>query len=81
MGEEKRVPLFREKSMQKVASPEQLDDYIRVASPGVWLCLIAIILVLLGFAAWGTLGSVDKIEQENGEQVSISVAPCSFVTN
>ena len=29
--------IFREKSLERVESPEQLNDYIRVASPGVWL--------------------------------------------
>jgi hypothetical protein len=36
--------------MQQVSSPEQLDDYIKVSNPGVWIVLVAI-LVLFGAAA------------------------------
>ena len=38
--------LFREKNLNKISSPEQLDDYIRVAGPGAWLLLAGL---LLGF--------------------------------
>ena len=40
--------LFRKKSMEKITSPENLNDYIRVASPGVWMTLCAVILILIG---------------------------------
>ena len=33
--------LFREKSLEKVSSPEQLNDYIRVSNPGVWIAVAA----------------------------------------
>ena len=40
--------LFRKKSVQKVSSPEQLNEYIRVASPSVWLVFAAIVILLAG---------------------------------
>ncbi|MBO5169355.1 MAG: hypothetical protein J6B70_01210 [Oscillospiraceae bacterium] len=51
--------LFRKKSIERVSSPEQLDAYIRVANPGVWLVLIAIIVLLVGVCVWGILGHLD----------------------
>ena len=51
--------LFRKKSIDRVSSPEQLDAYIRVANPGVWLVLIAIIVLLVGVCVWGILGHLD----------------------
>ena len=39
-------PLFRKKSVDKVSSPEQLNEYIRVANPGVWMVLAAIVILL-----------------------------------
>ena len=51
--------LFRKKSIDRVSSPEQLDAYIRVANPGVWMVLIAIALLLVGACAWGVLGHLD----------------------
>ena len=38
--------IFRKKSLERVQSPEQLNDYIKVANPGVWLVLIAVIIFL-----------------------------------
>lgn len=51
--------LFRKKSMEKVSSPEQLNEYIRVANPGVWLVLTAIIILLIGVCVWGFTGHLD----------------------
>ena len=30
--------VFRQKSVERIASPEQLQDYMRVTTPGVWRC-------------------------------------------
>ena len=48
--------LFRKKSMDKLSSPDQLTDYIRVANPGVWMILVAIVLLLAGACVWGMYG-------------------------
>lgn len=53
--------LFREKSIDRVSSPEQLHDRIRVANPGVWMLLIGILLVLVGVCVWGIFGRVDTL--------------------
>ena len=29
--------IFRKKSLDRISSPEQLNDYIRVANPGIWM--------------------------------------------
>ena len=51
--------LFRKKSMEKITSPENLNDYIRVANPGVWMTLFAVILILIGVCCWGVFGRLD----------------------
>ena len=51
--------LFRKSSIDRVSSPEQLNSYIRVSNPGVWLVLAAVVLLLLGVCAWGVLGHLD----------------------
>ena len=51
--------LFREKSIGRVSSPEQLDDYMRVANPGVWTLLAAVIALLIGVCVWGVFGRLD----------------------
>ena len=66
--------LFRKKSVDKVSSPEQLNEYIRVANPGVWMVLAAIIILLAGVVVWGVIGHLDTtlstaVVCENGEAV------------
>lgn len=51
--------LFRKKSIDRVSSPEQLNEYIRVSNPGVWMLLAAIIVLLVGVCVWGVLGRLD----------------------
>ena len=33
--------IFREKSLKRISSPEQLNDYIKVSQPSVWIALAA----------------------------------------
>ena len=40
--------IFRQKSIEKISSPEKLDDYIRVTAPSVWITLAAIVILLVG---------------------------------
>ena len=51
--------IFRKKSLDKVSSPEQLNDYIRVSNPGVWLVLAAVIVLLIGVCVWGIFGRLE----------------------
>ena len=53
--------LFREKSLERVSSPEQLNDYIRVASPSVWMALFAVMFLLIGICVWGVFGKLDTV--------------------
>ncbi len=51
--------LFRKSSIDRVNSPEQLNEYIRVTNPGVWLVLAAIVVLLVGVLIWSIWGSVE----------------------
>lgn len=70
--------IFREKSIKRVSSPEQLNDYIRVTSPSVWIVLIALVVLLLGMLAWSALG---RIEVHNEDGSTQEIAPITYVTN
>ena len=64
--------LFRKKSIDRVSSPEQLNEYIRVSNPGIWMVLAAIIVLLVGAIVWGVVGTLDTTLStvaiaENGE--------------
>ena len=51
--------LFRKKSMDRISSPEQLNAYIRVSTPSVWIILSAVIVLLVGVCVWGVFGHMD----------------------
>lgn len=51
--------LFREKSLEKISSPEQLNDYMKVVNPEVWLLLAAMLLLLIGACVWGIFGRLE----------------------
>ena len=58
--------IFRQKSMEKITSPEQMNDYIRVSNPSVWMILAAIIVLLAGVCVWGAYGHLDTVVQTGG---------------
>ena len=52
--------MFRKESMDHISSPEQLNDYLRVTTPMVWVILIAVIILLAGMLIWGSVTSLDS---------------------
>ena len=73
-----RMSVFRQKNIDKVSSPEQLNDYIRVTTPSVWLVLAALVLLLIGMLVWSVLGTVEATDV-NG--VTKEIHPITLVTN
>ena len=53
--------IFRKESLDRVSSPEQLNDYIRVTNPGVWMMMCAVILLLVGICTWSIFGRLDTV--------------------
>lgn len=57
-GQDNQV--FREKSLERVSSPEDLNDYIKTTTPSLWVLLGAIIVFLIGAIIWGTYGKLES---------------------
>lgn len=51
--------LFRAKSLDRISSPEDLSDYVRVANPGVWLILCGVVILLVGMLVWSVFGVLE----------------------
>lgn len=50
--------LFRKEALERIASPERLDDLVTIVSPTEWLALgtaVAITLAIVAWSLWGTL--------------------------
>ena len=59
-------PIFREKSLKRISSPEELGDYLRVTSPTVWMVLAAVILLLAGVIVWGSVATLESFATGTG---------------
>ena len=58
--------LFKKSSMERITSPEKLNDYIQVSNPASWMVLGAALAILLGLLAWGIFGSLNESVSFNG---------------
>ena len=52
--------LFRKKSIERISSPEQLHDYMRVTSPRLWMLLAAVVLLLAGFIVYASRTTMEN---------------------
>ena len=52
--------LYRKQSMERIQSPEQLNDYLHVTNPTVWVVLAAVVLLLAGLLVWSTSAGLDS---------------------
>ena len=59
--------LFRKKNVDRISSPERLQDYMRVTNPGVWMVLAAVIVLLAGLLAASALVKVETTVEAKGE--------------
>ncbi len=50
--------LFRKKALEKLSSPEQLDQMMCYVRPKQWIFLFACLVLLLSLLLWGIFGSV-----------------------
>jgi hypothetical protein len=54
-----RNQIFRQKTIDRISSPEQLTDYLRVTNPGIWAVLASVILLLTGILVWSSVGTLE----------------------
>ena len=82
LGREKLMnnSVFRKKSLERISSPEQINDYIRVITPGMWILLIVIILLVIAGITWGLCVTLTITDVNSaGEVVKSTVSPISYV--
>ena len=72
------MSVFREKSLEKMSSPDQMDDYIKVMTPSVWIALIALAVLIIGILAWTIFGTMEVHDEDGNLQ---EVHPIVYVTN
>ena len=66
----KKSNLFRKTSLERVSSPDQLDEYIKVVSPNLILLIVAIFAILFSGLVWIFSSDIPKYQQIPGVIVS-----------
>ena len=59
--------LYRKKSLERISSPEKLDDYLKVSTPSLWLILLAVVSILVGILVWSSVSDIEPRVQAVGE--------------
>lgn len=70
--------IYRKESLDRMSSPDELTNTIKVIKPSVWVLLIALILVLAGFLVWSVFGrinsTVETVVVSDGESISCLIS-------
>jgi len=57
--------IFRQKNLDRLAAPDNLNEYLKVVTPSDWAVLLAVCLVLIGLFIWCLVGNLERrIESE-----------------
>ena len=67
--------LYRKSAIDKISSPEQLNEYMRVTGPGVWVMLGAVAVIFAAFFVWGFSGSIPETVPLTGTALAPYDAP------
>jgi HlyD family secretion protein len=59
-GAEPKKEIFRSVALERLSSPEQLDQLMQVTTPRGWLLLVGVGTLLATALVWGVLGSVPE---------------------
>lgn len=58
--------IFRKSSLERISSPEQLNEYVKVTNPGIWLVLLGLFILLFAVGIWAFTGSIPETVQLAG---------------
>ena len=63
---EKQEQIFRQKSLDRISSPEQMHDYLRVTSPQLWMLLAVVLSLLIGFVIFASTTNMESVVTVKG---------------
>ena len=59
-------PPFRKSAMDKMSSPEQLDQLIQITNPRSWIILVSVSLIIVTGLIWGFVGVIRDTVDSRG---------------
>ena len=60
---------MEDSSSRRITSPEQLNDYLKVTSPKIWLLLFAVALLMVGLILWSGFTTVESYASGTAQAV------------
>lgn len=51
--------IFRPKALARMSTPEALDERVKLLSPGIWLALLPVFILMAAAGIWGWFGRID----------------------
>ena len=58
--------IFRKTALERISSPEQLNEYIKITNPGVWAVILGCMALLIAVGFWSVFGSIPDSVQVKG---------------
>jgi len=58
--------LFRKSSLERISSPDQLNEYLRVLNPGILIILAGFFAIILAVGIWAFTGIIPDTAKING---------------
>lgn len=58
--------IFRKSALEKLSSPKQLDDYLRVNQPRGWLVALGFLVLLAAVGVWALRGTIPETASLRG---------------
>ncbi len=67
--------IFRKSSLERISSPEQLNEYVKVTNPSIWVLLLGLFALLAAVAVWAFTGTIPDTVQFGGVMYSQAGEP------
>lgn len=58
--------IFQRKSMEYAQAPEQLNEYIKASGAGVWLVVLALLILMVTAVVWSVTGTLPETLEVRG---------------
>ena len=74
--------VFREKSLERIKSPDDMHEYLHISSPRLWMVLSVILAFLVGFIVYAGLARIENVVSGQAEVYTFSdwETPVSSIT-
>lgn len=58
--------IFRKSSLERISSPEQLNEYVKITNPSVWYVILGLFSLLIAAGIWAFTGTIPQTVQMTG---------------